>query len=79
MAVVLCTGQLDSHIPEMVILGETSDISPFCEFGFWDLVMFRDKGVTYPDSTLVLGKYLGLSINVGPAMTLCIMKANGEV
>ena len=26
--------QLDGRIPETVVLGETADISPFCEFGF---------------------------------------------
>jgi hypothetical protein len=61
------------------VSGETADISPFCEFGFWDWVKFRDKGVPYPDDALVLGKYLGPSIDVGPAMTQCIMKANGEI
>ena len=28
---------------------------------------------------MVLGKYLGPSINVGPAMTSRVMKANGEL
>jgi hypothetical protein len=59
-------------------LGETADISPFCEFCFWDWVKFWDQGVTFPDKTLVLGKYLGPSIDVGPAMT-SLMKANGEL
>jgi hypothetical protein len=63
----------------MVISGETADISPFCEFGFWHLVKFREKGVAFPVDTLVLGKYLGPSIDVGQAMTQHIMKANGEI
>ena len=62
----------------MVVSGETADISPFCEFSFWDWVKFRDHGVAFPDDTLVLGKYLGPSIDVGPAMTSRVMKANGE-
>ena len=28
--------QLDGRVPETVVSGETADISPFCEFGFWD-------------------------------------------
>ena len=28
--------RLDGRIPETVVSGETADISPFCEFGFFD-------------------------------------------
>jgi len=58
--------QLDDHFPEMAILSETTDISPFCEFGFWDWE-FRDKCVVFPDNALVLGKYLSPHIDVGHA------------
>eukprot|EP00804_Cyclotella_cryptica_P017310 CCRYP_020331-RA/>CCRYP_020331-RA protein AED:0.23 eAED:0.25 QI:0/-1/0/1/-1/1/1/0/484 len=71
--------RLDGRVPETVVSGETADISPFCEFGFWDWVKFRDQGVAFPGDALVLGKYLGPSIDVGPAMTQRIMKANGEI
>ena len=60
----------------MVVLGETADISPFCEFGIWDWVFWED-GVAFPDNQMVLGKYLGPSIDMGPAMTQCVIKANG--
>jgi hypothetical protein len=63
----------------MVVSGETADISPFCRFGFWDWVKFWEKGVPFPGGTLILDKYLGPSIDMGPAMTQCIMKANGEI
>ena len=35
--------------------------------------------MVFPNDTMVLGKYLGPSIDVGPVMTSCIMKANGEL
>ena len=70
---------LDGRVPETVASGETADISPFCEFGFWDWVKFRENGVAFPDDTMVLGKYLGPSTDVGPAITQRIMKANGEI
>ena len=70
--------QFDGRIPETVVLDETADISPFCEFGFWDWVKFREKCVAFPGDPMVLSKYLGPSINVGPAMTQRVMKANGE-
>ncbi len=71
--------KLDGRVPETIVSGETADISPFCEFGWWEWVKFRDNAVAYPDDKLILGKYLGPSIDVGPAMTARIMKANGEI
>jgi hypothetical protein len=41
--------------------------------------MFRDTSVTYPDDAMVLGRDLGPAIDVGPAMTRKILKANGHV
>ncbi|KAL7475735.1 LOW QUALITY PROTEIN: hypothetical protein ACHAW6_001643, partial [Cyclotella cf. meneghiniana] len=68
--------KLDGCVPETVVLGKTADISPFCEFGFWD---FLRPWVAFPENPLVLGKYLGPSIDVGPAMMQHVMKANGKV
>ncbi len=39
--------QLDGCIPKMVILGETAEINPFCEFFFWDWVKFWDRGLVF--------------------------------
>ncbi|KAL7476932.1 hypothetical protein ACHAW6_002756, partial [Cyclotella cf. meneghiniana] len=66
----------DGHVPETVVLGETADISPFCELCFWDWVKFREKGVAFSRDLMVLSKYLGPSIDVGSAMTQHDMKAN---
>ena len=71
--------QLRGDVPETVISGETSDISQFCEFGWYEWVFFRDTAVSYPDDREVLGRYLGPSIDVGPAMTAKILKENGQV
>ena len=59
--------------------GETSNISQFCEFAFYDWIMFRDQPVAFLDDNPVLGRYLRPAINVGPALTAKILKANGEV
>ncbi len=32
--------KLDGHVPETVVSGETTGISPFCEFVFWDWIKF---------------------------------------
>jgi len=63
----------------MIVSGETTNIGPFCEFGSWDWVKVQYKSVTFHDDALVLGKYLGPSIDVGPAMMQSVMKANGKV
>jgi hypothetical protein len=70
---------LQGEVPETVMSGETSDISQFCEFTFYDWIMFRDQPVAFPDDNPVLGCYLGPAIDVGPALTAKILKANGEV
>eukprot|EP00804_Cyclotella_cryptica_P019581 CCRYP_014330-RA/>CCRYP_014330-RA protein AED:0.31 eAED:0.31 QI:0/0/0/1/0/0/3/0/417 len=45
--------RLDGRVPETVVSGKTADISPFCEFGFWDWVKFRDQGVAFPGNALI--------------------------
>ena len=67
---------LQGEVPEIVMLGGTSDIRNFCIHGFYDWVILRDKPIQYLDENPVLGRYLGLSIDVGPSMAAKIMKAN---
>jgi len=55
--------KLDGQVPEMVISRETADTSPFCEFGFWDWVKFRENKIDFPGDALVLGKNLGPRID----------------
>ena len=57
---------------------ETTDISPFCEDGSWNWFKFHGKGIVLSDDALVLGKFLGSSIDVNPVLTQRVMKANGE-
>jgi hypothetical protein len=65
--------------PEAIVSGETADISPFATFKWYDWVLFRDTSATYPDDIMVLGRDLGPAIDIGPAMTRTVLKANGEV
>ena len=71
--------QLDGHVPEMDVLGETADISLFSEFSFWVWVKFREDGGTFPDDKMVLGKYLGPSIDVRPAMMQQAAPGEGSI
>ena len=52
----------------IIISEETSNISPFCVFEWFDRVMFSDKMSPYLDDCVKLGRYLGQKIDVGPAM-----------
>jgi hypothetical protein len=66
------------EVPETIVSGETLDISPFCEYSWYQWVKFRDTAVSYPEDKEVHGRYLGPSIDIGPAMTMKILKANGQ-
>ena len=65
--------ELDGMTPKTKMSGETSDITTFCKFGWYMWVYFRDTSVTFPGDKLVLGRYCGPSIDVGPALTAKIL------
>ena len=71
--------ELKGQVPETIVSGETSDISSFVEIGWYDWVMFRDTGVSFPHDREILGRYLGPSADIGPAMTAQILKDTGWV
>ena len=70
--------ELDGMTPKTNISGETYNITTFCKFGWYQWVYFRDTSVTFPWVNLVLGRYFGSSIDVGPALTAKIMRNNGQ-
>jgi hypothetical protein len=67
--------RLDGKVPETIVNGERADISTFATFKWYEWVLFRDTSVTYPDDTMILGP----AIDIGPAMTRKVLKANGRV
>ena len=72
--------RLDGQVPETIVRGETTDISPFATFKRYKWVLYRDASVTYPDDGMVLfGRDLGPALDIGPAMTRKVRKANGQV
>ena len=70
---------LKGQVPETVVSGETADISPFAIFKWYEWVMFRDTSVPFPEDKMILGRDLGPTIDIGPAMTRKILKDNGRV
>ena len=73
--------KLQGETPQTIMSGKTADISQFCELSFYEWVMYREESklVAFPDENPALGRYLGVAIDVGPAMTAKILKANGQV
>ena len=71
--------KLGGQVPETLVSGETADISPLAQFQWYEWVMFRDTSVSYPDDRMVLGRDLGPAIDIGPAMTRKVLKANGQI
>ena len=69
---------LQGEVPETLVSGETPDISEFASFQWYEWVKFRDQQVSFPHNNFVLGRYLGPSFGIGPAMTAKILKKNAE-
>ena len=71
---------LDVKVPEMLTTGQAADISHIREYAWFDWVIFCDgPHVLYPNKNLVLGRYLGPTLNVGSAMCAKMLKRNGKV
>ena len=79
---VECSQKRDKEtgeVHETIISGKTSNISQFFEFVWFEWVMFQDKTAAYPNDHFRLGRYLGLSMNVGPVLKAKIIKKNCPV
>ena len=70
--------ELKGEVPRTVMKGETANITHLCELGWYDSVYFRDNAVTYPNDKWVLGRWLGPSTDIGPALCAKILKENGR-
>ena len=73
------TFELNGEVPGTLISGQTPDISPFAQHEWYEWVKFRDTKAPFPDNKYALGRYLGPSVDVGPAMTAKMLKANGQI
>ena len=57
------------EVPETIVSGETSDISTFCQHAWYEWIMYRDTSIPFPNDNWEIGRYLGPSIDMSPAMT----------
>ena len=55
------------------------NISQICDFEWFKWVIFQDKIAPYLDDHFKLGRYLGPSIDVCPAMMAKILTKNSQV
>ena len=68
--------RIDGGIPLEKVTGETVDISNYLDFGFYDHVVYRDNaGLSEPK----IGRWLGVSKNVGTMMTFYVLTQTGQV
>ena len=71
--------ELDGQVPEIVMSGQTSDISPFAALAWYEWIKYYDAVQGYPEDKEILGRWLGPAIDIDLAMTSKVLKANGQV
>ncbi len=71
--------KLDGEVPKTIMSSRSADISQFCDLRWYEWVKFRSTTVTFHEYLLVLRKYCGLLINIGPAMTAKSLIPTGKV
>ena len=59
--------------------GQKTDISPFAAHGWYQWIKYYDTVHGYPEHKEILGQWLGPAVDIGPAMTSKVLKANGQV
>jgi hypothetical protein len=70
---------LEGKVPDIIVKGQTSDISPLAEYAWYEWVKFRDTGQSFQDSKEWLGRDLGPAIDIGIAISRNVLKINGKV
>jgi hypothetical protein len=56
-----------------------ADILPLIEYKWFDWVKWYNVNAQFPDAKEKLGKWLGPTIDIRPAITVKILKSNGQV
>jgi hypothetical protein len=69
---------LEFQVPESRVKGETVDISTIDEYRWYEWVKYRETAASFPVYKTRLGRDLGAAIDIGPAMSRKILKANGQ-
>jgi hypothetical protein len=67
---------LEGQVPDTIVKGQTSEISPLTEYAWYEWVKFQDTGQSSPDSKEWLGRDLRPTIYIGPAMSRKVLNIN---
>ena len=71
--------ELQGQVPETLLSGKTADISPFIEHEWYNFVKWFDHGSSFPEPKEVHGRWLGPSMDIGPAICSKIIKFNVQI
>ena len=69
---------LQGQVPQTIMSGETTEISPYCEFRWFQWVMYYEPNAMYPDDKCYMGRWLGPAVDVGSSMTYTVQKSNSH-
>ena len=69
---------LRDQVPETIMAGKTGDISPYCEFEWFQWIVYYKPTAAYPDDKCFVGHWLGPATDEGSSMTYKIEKSNGS-
>ena len=69
----------NGEVLKTIMSGQTADISPFAAHGWYQWIKYYDTVHGYPEHKEILGQWLGPAVDIGPAMTSKVLKANGQV
>jgi Reverse transcriptase (RNA-dependent DNA polymerase) len=71
--------ELQGQVPETFLTGQTADISALVEHSWYDWIKIWDTQSGFPEPKEVHARYLGPSLDIGPAMCAKVLKQNGQV
>ena len=66
-------------MPGTLLSGQTADISQFVEHKWYNFVKWFEYGSSCPEPKEVHGRWLGPSMDIGPAMCSKIIKSNSQI
>ena len=66
-------------MPETIFSSQTSDIFPWEGIRWYDWYKFWDQEESFPEYKDILGRWLVPSLDVGPAITLKVLKSNRQL
>ena len=70
--------QLQNQTPHTRLTGQPADISHICEFGWYDWVVYRVEGQSYPHNHQKIGRILGPAHNAGSIMLQWLFTSTGD-